>query len=219
MNAGQLFPAPKSAAAKRLTELARRHDELRAEARTLRGQAAADADTQKQLTDELRDAQARQRFSGDSAARVQAAEKKLAKRAAAAAERANEVRIVTDAAALAEREIAGHAQQNAKPLWAEMEKTGIGAAKRLVTAIEELREAHEGYVRAGARAAELLRLTDRDRLRHERIPEAPSEVSDFATRRAAGAARAVRPPLPGHAQSPVISIVAPRVEAEEAVSS
>jgi hypothetical protein len=207
------LPGAEELGGQEATALATRHDELRHEGRTLRAQAAADSDARVQVAEEHRNALAQQRFSGDAAARVKAAEKALVKLDAAASERETELQIVTDATALAEREVGEHARQNAKALWAELEKASTPVARRLVEAIEALTQARAEFVVAGQRATELLRLTNPASLRTERIPAA---VGDFVKRHAAEAARAVRVPLPG--QSPVISIVNPPVDAEETVS-
>lgn len=194
MNPAKIFPSPRSAAAKRISKLAARREELRAESRALRAENAAAGESRSRLDAELRGALARDRAFGDATGRVKSAEKQLADLDAAVARRAEELRVTDDAIAEVEREVEQHARQHAGPLRKEIGEDAQKATARLVAAIEEIARAHADYVEVGVRSVELQRILDRDGLRTSRVPDAPAEVSAFV-RLAGQHAASVRPPV------------------------
>jgi hypothetical protein len=70
----------------------------------------------------------------------------------------------------------------------------VKVTEALTAAIEGVRVAHADYVQAATRAAELLRLTDRDALRTTRIPDPPPALAEFIRHHEVG--RGIQPPLP-----------------------
>jgi hypothetical protein len=201
VNPSALFPTPRSAAAKRLAQLAGRLDELRTELRGLRTQARDDAATNTDLTAQLHAAQARQHAFGDAEAQVTATRQKLGKLEKSAAERAERLRVCTDAVATVEGAITRHAREHREALEAEQREDATAVAERLAGAVAQLIRAGEDYRTAGARADALLRIVDLERLRLVRTPDLPEAVATFM--RSGGGAARVPVPLPvqpGHAR-------------------
>jgi hypothetical protein len=132
---------------------------------------------------------------------VKAAQAGLTKLEKAAAERAEETRIVSDAAATVEGEITRHAREHSGDLWTELRDDAAKVAEALTAAVEGVRVAHGDYVQAATRSAELLRLTDRDALRTTRIPDPPPALAEFIRHHDVG--RAIQPPLPMHQQATI----------------
>jgi hypothetical protein len=132
MNVAGLFDAPRGPAAKRLRELAGRLNELKAEGRELRAKEAEDGRVRADLTARLHGAQARDHAFGDAAAGVKAAKGELGKLEKSTAARADKVRVVTDAGAIAEGELRRYAAEHSEALWAEMGGDNRKAAERLV---------------------------------------------------------------------------------------
>lgn len=214
MNAGSIFPKPRSQAAKRLTRLAVRLSELKVEARVLHEKTAADASARADLTSQLHAAQAKQHAFGDAAAAVKTAERELAKLEKTGGERAVELRIVHDAAATVEGEVKVYARQNATELSAELRVDAQAAAERLAAAAVEFGRAHAQYVDAGVRGVELQRLVDPEQLRNLRVPDLPPAMAEFA-RRTISSTSSIPLPVPS-APGAVIGTAELRVAAEAA---
>jgi chromosome segregation ATPase len=189
-----LFPAPRSAPARRLMQLATRLDELRAELRGLRAGASEDAANRAELTAQLHAGEARLYALGEGESQVTSARQKLARLEKSAVERAEKVRVVTDAVATVEGELRRHAADHASALWNELRDDNRRAAERLATAVEGFAHAHAAYNEAGARASTLLHLATPDEARHQRVPDVPHAVAEFA-RHAGGVEVPV--PVPG----------------------
>lgn len=212
MRPSELFPDAKGGATKKLLELASRFDELRAETRGVREQSAATSAEQDATSRELREAEAREHAFGDAGPRIKATRAKLAKLERVATERADTLRIVSDAAEQVDAQLRRHAREHSADLWAELTKDNSVAAARLTTTVEATAQALDDYRQAGARAAELMKLTDPELMRTARVPELPGEVVQFvkAAKVATASIRVPVPELPG--QGPVVHLVEHQVE-------
>lgn len=191
MNVAGLFPAPRSDASKRLAKLGARRDELQAERRAMHSQSAVAEVEETALRAELREAQARDRAFADAAPTVQAVAAKLAKMEDAAAQRAEESRILGDAIGHVETEVVAHAREHAAELEGELREDAGAAAQSLTDALAAFAAAHDEYLKVGSRGEALLRLVDADRARTNRVPGPDEGVARFAK-----AARGVAVPVP-----------------------
>lgn len=191
-----LFPDPQTDASRRLAELAGRLDQLRREARDLRAAAANRETGRAAAAATLRQAEARQYALGEGAAQVAAARRDLTRLEKQVTEHNDRARLVTDAVGQVEQEHARHAREHATALHAELRDSSLRAAAQLHAAITTFTQAHALYVESGVRADSLMRLTNPERARTERIPDLPPAVTDFA--RHAKTIRSVPVPVPTH---------------------
>jgi len=203
VNATQLFPEPRTDASRRLHELAARFAELRWEVRDLRQRASADTAAQAEARAALHAAEAQAHAFPDTGAdrQVEAGRRRLVRLEKQAGERGEQLRVATDAAALAEGAITRHAREHREQLEAEVREDATAVAQRLAGAVAQLTRAAEDYRTAGARADALLRLIDPEQFRVVRTPDLPERVAGFL--RGGGAAARIPVPLPvqpGHAR-------------------
>lgn len=207
MNAAGIFTEPRSKPAQRFVQLANRREELRAEARQIQGQAAADDAQATTLAVEQRAAEARSKAFGEGQNEVKRVAGQLDKLQKAGAGRQQELRVVGDAIEAVEREVGRHAREHGAVLEAEVREDAAKAGARLQRVLRELSAAHDEYIQAGVRAENLLRIIAPERIRSERVPSlAPSLVS--LAREAPGMAIAV--PVPAvHGAAETVAPTAP----------